>query len=282
MATNINPPTLKKIFQINRYQISVTYFITILENLFELLYPWAIGIAINGLFQQKYLTLLPLFGAWFSHIVVGLLRQIYDTKVFTKIYSKLVTSIISDQDKRGVATSKIIARSYLSRELVIFFERDIPTMITTLFGFFGALGMLFIYDLSIGSYCLALLVPLIIINFFYSRKSRYFNSQLNNQLEQEVEILSDRHPDRIAHHYSSLRQWRIRLSNAEAKNWGTIQLLIMGIAVAVLLHTVKLPHINTGDVYAIVSYFFSYLESLDKIPFLVQQFGRLQDINERI
>ncbi len=142
--------------------------------------------------------------------------------------------------------------------------------------------MLFIYDLSIGGYCLALLIPLIIINLFYSRESRYLNCQLNNQLEQEVEVLSDRHPDKIIQHYSFLRQWRIRLSNAEAKNWGTIQLLVMGIAVAVLLRTVRLPRINTGEIYAIISYFFNYLESLDKIPFLVQQFSRLQDINERM
>lgn len=282
MVNSSTSPTLNQLFQVNRYQISFTYFLTLLENLFELLYPWAIGIAINGLLQEKYLTLLPLFGAWFAHIVTGLLRHVYDTKVFSKIYAKLVTLVIFKQDKRGVETSKIIARSYLSRELVDFFERDIPTMITTVFGFFGALIMLFIYDLSIGGYCLALLIPLIIINLFYSRESRYLNCQLNNQLEQEVEVLSDRHPDKIIQHYSFLRQWRIRLSNAEAKNWGTIQLLVMGIAVAVLLRTVKLPRINTGEIYAIISYFFNYLESLDKIPFLVQQFSRLQDINERM
>lgn len=282
MLSNYSTPNLKQLFQVNRRSILLTYFLTVIENLFELLYPWAVGIAINGLLQGKYLTLLPLFGAWFAHIVTGLFRQVYDTKVFTKIYGKLVTSMVLEQDTRGVQTSKIVARSYLSRELVDFFERDLPNLITALFGFFGALVMLFIYDLTLGGYCLALLVPLIIINIFYSRKSRYLNSQLNDRLEQEVDILSDRTPDKIANHYSLLRKWRIRLSNAEAKNWGTIQLIVMVIAVAVLLRTVELPKINTGDIYAIISYFFSYLESLDEIPFLVQQFSRIEDIGDRL
>lgn len=282
MINNSKTISLRKIFQLDRWQILFTYFLTIIENLFELLYPWAVGIAINGLLQGKYITLLPLFSAWLAHIITGLFRQVYDTKVFTKIYTKLVTSVILGQDRRGVNTSRIVARSYLSRELVDFFERDMPNLITALFGFFGALIMLFIYDFYIGVYCTALLIPLIVINIFYSRRSRCLNSQLNDRLEQEVDILSNRQENAIVNHYGSLRKWRIRLSNAEAKNWGTIQFMVMGIAVAVLLRTVKLPGINTGEIYAIISYFFSYLESLDKIPFLVQQFSRLEDIGERI
>lgn len=140
---NNTSPTLKKLFQAHRYQISVTYLLTLLENLFQLLYPWAIGIAINGLLLNKYLTLTPLFVIWFAHIITGIIRQVYDTRIFTTIYSNLVTSVILEQDKRGVATSKIVARSDLSRELVDFYERDFPNIITTLFGFFGALVMLF-------------------------------------------------------------------------------------------------------------------------------------------
>ena len=274
--------TLNKIFKIDRYQISFTYLLTFVENLLELLYPWAIGIAINGLLQGKYITMLPLFCAWLAHIVTGLFRQVYDTRVFSKIYNKLVTATILEQKRLGIDTSKIVARSYLSRELIDFFERDVPEIVTTLFGFFGALVMLFIYDLQIGSYCLSLLLPLIVVNIFYGRKSRYLNSRLNDRLEREVDVMCDMQPKKIAHHYNMLRKWRIGLSDAEAQNWGTIQLIVMGIAVGVLLRTVKLPNINTGEIYAILAYFFNYLDSLDSIPFLVQQFGRLQDINERI
>jgi ABC-type multidrug transport system fused ATPase/permease subunit len=274
--------TLQGLFSTYRWPILRTYGLTLLENLFELLYPWAIGIAIDGLFKGNYVNLLPLAIAWLTHIITGVIRQIYDTYTFTHIYSNLATTVVLEQDKQGVSTSQIVARSALSREFVDFFEYDVPQIITTLFAFIGALVMLFLYDRQIGGYCLTLLIPLLVVNRVYARRSRHLNQKLNDQLEAEVEVLSDRVPKSIYLHYSLLAKWRVRLSNAEAANDGLMQLFIFGLSITVLIRMVALPHIQSGDIYAVTAYLWNYVESLDKVPRLVQQFSRLQDIGDRM
>jgi hypothetical protein len=45
---------------------------------------------------------------------------------------------------------------------------------------------------------------------------------------------------------------------------------------------VAIPGVKPGDIYAIISYTWSYRQSLDLIPTLVQQLSRLQDIGDRM
>lgn len=274
--------TLQGLFSSYRWSILRTYGLTLLENLFELLYPWAIGVAIDGLLRNDYASLLPLAIAWITHTITGVSRQVYDTSIFTRIYGNLATSVVLEQARRGVSTSQIVARSALSREFVDFFEQDIPQVITTLFSFIGALVMLYLYDWQIGNYCVTLLLPLLVINHLYARRSRRLNQQLNDQLEAEVEILSQRAPAAIDLHYRLLAKWRVRLSNAEAANWGVMELFVIGLSLVVLVRTVTLPQTQPGEIYAVIAYFWNYVSSLDDVPRLVQQFSRLQDIGERM
>jgi ABC transporter transmembrane region len=52
---------LKSLFQANHKSILFTYGLTLLENLFELLYPLAIGFAIDRLLKGNYLSLIPYY-----------------------------------------------------------------------------------------------------------------------------------------------------------------------------------------------------------------------------
>jgi ABC transporter transmembrane region len=281
MNTNLEK-TLHHIFSKYRGSILLTYGLTLLENLFELIHPLTIGIAINGLLQQSYGSMIPFAAAWLVHALMSVFRQVYDTRIFSRIYTNLATSTVLEQTKQGIPISQIAARSSLSREFVSFFERDIPEIINSLFGFVGALVMLFIYDWQIGFYCLLLLLPLSIINYAYSRRTRLLHQRLNDQLESEVSVLSCQQPDTIQFHYTALAKWRIRLSNAEAMTWFILEIFIVGVFAAILIRTVTVLGVKTGDIYAIISYTWNYRQSLDRVPFLVQQFNRLQDIGSRI
>jgi ABC-type multidrug transport system fused ATPase/permease subunit len=273
---------LRSLFLSNRWSILLTYVLTFLENLFELLYPLAIGFAIDGLLKGSYMNLMPLFCTWFAHIITAISRHVYDTRVFTRIYSDLATTFVVQQSKQKTAIAQIVARSALSREFVDFFERNVPQIITALFGFVGALAMLFFYDGQIGLYCLALLIPLLVVNLIYARQSRRLNENLNDQLEREVEIIATCHPETVQSHYTLLAKWRVRLSNAEAVNYGLMELFTIVLAATVLIRTIAIPGIQAGEIYAIISYLWNFLTSLDDVPVLVQQFTRLQDIGDRM
>ncbi|MGQ0639867.1 MAG: ABC transporter six-transmembrane domain-containing protein [Gemmatimonadaceae bacterium] len=277
-----SPSTLGRIFSTYRWRILLTYGLTLLENVFELLYPFATGVAINGLLSGNYSSLLLLLSVWSAHLISGTFRKVYDTYIFTGIYSDVATAVVLEQGSRGVPTTQIVARSALSREFVDFFERDLPLISTTLIGFAGALVMLFSYDVRIGFYCLAALAPLLVLNGLYARRSQELNKSLNDQLEREVDVLTARRPEVVRTHYTLLANWRMRLSNAEAANWGVMELFVIGLAAAVLIRAVALPGAQAGDIYAVIAYLWSYIGSLDNVPFTVQQLSRLRDLGYRM
>jgi hypothetical protein len=273
---------LGAIFGDYRGRILATYGVTILENLFELLYPSVTGIAVNGLLKHNLTGLALLLGVWIIHTATGVFRQSYDTRVFASIYTGLATRTVFDQDKMGVSTSQIVARSSLSREFVNFFERDIPSTVNSVFGLFGALILLLFYDAWSACFCLILLIPLAILNWRYSRRTLTLNRRLNNQLEREVAVLTRRSPGRVLGHYRLLAKWRIFLSDAEATNWGIMELFNIGLAAAVIMRIASLPKIESGTIYAMLAYLWNFIGSLNNVPALVQQVSRIKDIARRM
>lgn len=272
---------LGNVFSKNYPSLLATYGLTFLGNIFELLYPLLIGHAIDDLIQQKYIGIVSLASLWLVHTVVEVLRNIYDTITFTQIYNNLAVSIVLSQHQQGVAPSQIAARSALSREFVDFFERDVPKLVTSLFSLIGSLVMLLFYDLQIVSYCLLILIPIILIQRVFIKKSLAINYQLNNQLEREVETLTSGNQDLVNSHYKKLANQRIKLSNMTALNWGATELLIIGMFILILLRT-RILNLHTGDVYAVIAYAWNYRLSLDILPAIVQQLSRLKDIGARM
>ncbi|MDX1977099.1 MAG: ABC transporter six-transmembrane domain-containing protein [Pseudanabaenaceae cyanobacterium bins.68] len=272
---------LSNVFSKNYTSLLATYGLTFLENIFELLYPLLIGHGINDLLEQKYIGIVSLAGVWFVHTGVEVLRNIYDTMTFTRIYNNLVVSIVLNQHQQGVSPSQIAARSALSREFVDFFERDVPKLTTSLFSLIGSLALLLFYDLQIVSYCLFILIPITLLQRVFIKKSLAINHQLNDQLEREVETLTSGNQDLVNRHYKKLASQRIKLSNMTALNWGVTEVLIIAMFILILLRT-RLLNLHTGDIYAVIAYAWNYRVSLDVLPAIVQQLSRLKDIAERM
>ena len=273
---------LQTIFGKYRGRILATYSVTFLENLFELFYPSLTGLAVNGLLRRDFAGLGFLLGVWFVHTAIGVFRQSYDTRVFASIYTGLATRTVFEQEKMGVSTSQIVARSSLSREFVDFFDRDIPSTVNSVFGLLGALVLLLFYDAWSAVFCLMLFVPLAILNQRYSRRTLALNKRLNNQLEREVAVLTRRSAARVQGHYKLLAKWRILLSDAEAKNWGTMEIFSIALAAAVIVRISSLSHIEAGTVYAMLAYLWNFISSLNHVPTLAQQLSRLKDIARRM
>jgi ABC-type multidrug transport system fused ATPase/permease subunit len=273
---------LQTIFGKYRGRITISYIVTFAENMFELCYPSLTGLAVNGLLKHDFTGLWLLLGVWLAHTATGVFRQSYDTRVFAAIYTDLATRTVSEQETKGFSTSQIVARSSLSREFVNFFERDIPATVNSLFGLLGALVLLFFYDAWSAGFCLMLLVPLAILNRGYSKRTLTLNQRLNNQLEREVTMLTQRRPSRVFGHYRLLAKWRISLSDAEATNWGIMELFSIILSAAVIIRVASLPHIEPGTIYAMLAYLWNFLASLNHVPALVQQLSRLQDIARRM
>ncbi len=269
-----------------RWRIGLTYLLTFIEDLLELSYPWATGLAIDGLLTDKLWEAAPLIVAWTLRSAIGLFRQMYDTRLYTTVYNTIVEETILRQRTAGIRATTVAARSAMSRDFVTFFEKDVPVVVTSIIGIIGSAAILFWYDLVIGAIAASLFVPVIAVNRFYVRLTLRLNEGLNNQLEQEVQAIDKAEPEPLKHHFGQVRTWRIRLSDAEAYNWTFIEVLSIFVFVAVLVRATYLEpgpdDIFAGQIFAILTYVWRLMENLDNVPQIVQQITRLMDIRKRI
>jgi ABC-type multidrug transport system fused ATPase/permease subunit len=265
-----------------RWRIALTYALTVIEDLLELSYPWATGLAINGLLAQDYRMIAPVMIAWVLHTAIGCARQMYDTRLYTEVYNTVVIDTVLRQRHSGIEPTKVAARSAMSREFVTFFEKDMPVVLNTTVGIFGSAAILFHYDLVIGVVAALLFIPVAIINCRYMRRSLMLNQGLNNQLEDEVQVIEGAQEGAVIRHFAEVRAWRIKLSDADAFNWTAIEGLSVVVFLLVLLRVAHLSNTDVGTIFAIFVYVWRLMENLDMTPQIVQQLMRLKDIRHRI
>jgi ABC-type multidrug transport system fused ATPase/permease subunit len=265
-----------------RWRIAFTYALTVIEDLLELSYPWATGLAINGLLAQDYRMIAPVMIAWVLHTAIGCGRQMYDTRLYTTVYNTIVIDTVLRQRQVGIEPTKVAARSAMSREFVTFFEKDMPMVLNTLVTIVGSAAILFWYDLVIGAICALLLIPVATLNRRYMRRSLMLNEGLNNQLEHEVRIVDAAREADVARHFGDVRAWRVKLSDADAFNWTAIEALSILVFLLVLLRVAYMPDADVGTIFAIFVYVWRLMEKLDLMPQIVQQLMRLKDIRRRI
>jgi ABC-type multidrug transport system fused ATPase/permease subunit len=280
-----SPPTsaTQAVLRAERWPIALTYAVTLVENLFALAYPFTIGLAIDGLLPGHGLVALgPLVSVWALHIVVGAARQVYDTRVFARIHAELATGTVVRQRAAGYGTAEIAARSVMTRELVDFFEREVPTMATAVIGLVGSVAMLIFYDMLTGLIVAALLLPVFTVYRVFGRRAHALNRDLNNETEREVNLIVAGRLGPLASHFRRRGRLRVRLSNAEAASWSLVELFSIGAVVLMLLRSTSLPGIGAGELYAMLAYVWRVLEGLDQVPMLVQRLGRLIDIRRRL
>jgi ABC-type multidrug transport system fused ATPase/permease subunit len=266
----------------HRFRLTLTYALTLTEYACRILYPALIGYAIDQLLKGNMWGLAPLLGTWLFHATIGLGRQVYDTYAFTHIYNEMVIETVERQRNRGVESEKIAARVSLSRELVDFFQYEIPALTASVILFLGSIIMLFAYDVVIGIYAAIALIPISLAYAWFGKRSYRLNRGLNNRLEREVEIVQSRPLAQVARHLLRARKWRISISNAQAGTWSVIELVMLVLTAATLTRLAGIDGITPGIIYAVIAYIFDYYESVNDLPIFIQNTSRAWDIGERI
>lgn len=267
----------------HRSRLLFTYFLFTLEMLGALMRPFFLGEAINDLLKGSYHGLIVLSLVHVGWLIIGTLRHMYDTRTYSAIYVSLVTKFLSRRIEKS-NVSKLSAHSNLAREFVDFLEFDLVYVIEAAYNIFGSLVLLFFYDSAVVVLCLAVLIPVVFISRVYGKRMMYLNKKKNDELEQQVNIISEGDRHAMHTHYNNLRKWQIRISNQEAWNFGFMELLVMIVLGASLLITYKAsgPAIAAGNIVGIFFYVTNFTKGLDTIPYTVQRLTSLSDITRRI
>ena len=274
---------LKNIILKYKFKLLLTYSIFGLEMLANLLRPFFLGEAVNGILAGSYNGLIYLGLVHIAYMVFGTIRHMYDTRTYTGIYTALVTKMLAR--RFGSADiSKLSAHSNLARDVTDFLEYDLNFIIEAAYNIVGSLLLLYFYDHSVVMVCLAVLVPVSVISYRYGQRMEELTKSKNDELEKQVDIISTQDSEAIKHHYVALRRWQIKISDKEAFNFGIMELLVLPVIIISLLLTAS--HVGTtikaGDIIGIYNYLLKFISGLDTIPYSVQRFTNLKDITQRI
>lgn len=274
---------LRNLMNKHRNQLVFTYILFSLEMLGGLLRPFFLGLAINDLLKGSYQGLIVLSIVHVFTLIIGTLRHMYDTRTFSAIYVSLVTKFLSRRIYKE-DVSKLSAHSTLAREFVDFLEFDLVYVIEAGYNLFGSLVLLFFYDSSVVLLCMSVLVPVVLISRVYGKRMMYLNKQKNDELEQQVDVISGGDKTIVHNHYNNLRNWQIKISDKEAMNFGFMEFLVMIVLGASLLITYKSSGsaILAGNVVGIFFYVSNFAKGLETIPYTVQRLSSLTDITKRI
>jgi ABC-type multidrug transport system fused ATPase/permease subunit len=274
---------LRSLMKKHKYQLILTYCLFSLEMLGSLLRPFFLGEAVNDLMHGSYHGLIMLSIVHLSYLIIGTIRQMYDTRTFTAIYSSLVLKFLNRRINKA-QISKMSAHSTLAREFVDFMEFDLVYVIEAMYNLFGSLVLLYFYNHTVVLVCLAILIPVSAISFFYGRKMKRLNRLKNDELEKQVDIISSGDKRNMQQHYSNLRKWQIRISDQEAWNFGFMELMVIVVIAAALFvtHSVIGTTILAGNLIGIYNYILKFVSGLDTIPYTVQRLTSLTDITRRI
>ncbi len=275
-------PILFALSRDDRLAIAGTYGLTLLENLCMLAYPAITGWAVDGLLKGSYRGLSALIAVWLVHLVAAFVRQRYDTRVFMGLYARLAVDTVAEQRRRGHGTSIVSARVEMMRDMVGFFEEDVPAMFSQVVTVIGSLVMLFTYDLEAGFIAMAVLLPMGLVNGWYWRRALHLHRGLNDQIEREIEDIEAARPLRLRRHFGRVRRWQVQLSDSESWTWTVTELATIVALVVLLIDFTRSPAFSAGAIYAVLAYVFDYLEGLDHAPTLVNNVARLRDTRSRL
>lgn len=274
---------LKKLMQKHRFRLIITYCLFSLEMLGSLLRPFFLGVAVNDLLKGSYQGLILLSAVHIAWLVIGTVRHMYDTRTFSAIYTSLVTRFLARRyAKKDV--SKLSAHSTLAREFVDFLEFDLAYVMDALYSIVGSLVMLYFYDISVVGICFAILLPVIAISYFYGKKMKRLTMLKNDELEKQVNIISEGNSEYVKVHYNRLRKWQIKISDKEAMNFGLIEIMVVLVIAASLLISTNVfgTTMLAGNIIGMYTYILKFVSGLDTIPYTVQRLTSLSDITRRI
>jgi hypothetical protein len=170
----------------------------------------------------------------------------------------------------------------MSREFVDFFELHLPALFRAGWSFVGALVMLLYFDRMLALLCVGLLLPAGLLNWWYGRRTLFLSGMLHGEQEREVEVIERHRTPEVRDHYGKVRNWWVRLSDAEAINTGVMELFVLVLIVAGLVHYCTTPDVTTGDVFAAFRYLLTFVTAIDGLPALVKHVSRLRDVARRV
>ena len=244
------------------------------------LIPLMIGRSIDGLLSGEWSDFVTLAIVFAFLLISATGRRIYDTRVYGTIRVELAKSLVSRSADKSI--SVVNARVLMGRELVDFLEHEAPESMTAVIQIIVSVGILLAFHgaLALSASC-ATLIMLLIYALFAKRFFR-LNGNLNAQTESQINVLESAERTRITGHFLKLRKHEVQLSDTESLVYGVIFLVLLTMLSFNLWFAATQSGASPGEIFAIVTYSYEFVQSAVVLPLALQSLTRLKEITARI
>jgi len=266
-------------------------FFLFLENFTWILEPSFFGKLLDALIDRfydddlkmNYVFPLSLWiGIYILNTLGGASSRYFSGKVYSNLYVDIAEEIILSSTQNSYPPSKALARTDLAKDYITFLKDRIPEVIWQISATFGGIAALYFYDWRIAAICFAVIFPIVYIYNRYRKNVVDLQKDLHDNREDLFKLLANNNPEAIKDYYRRMVLPQTRISKWNSLNFTITKLLMMGIFVAVLFICVDVDKFSTGNIYAIVSYLWTFILSTDYLPGLMESITSLIDINNRM
>jgi ABC-type multidrug transport system fused ATPase/permease subunit len=274
---------LKELFKNNRGSLFFVYLLFFIESLLSLIYPMILGNSIDEFISGNYYYIINLVLVLGGFVYFSYLRRIYDTRVFSTIYRKMILRYIGSEIDKNEKTSVINARTNMLNTVVSFFEVDLPYIFYSLFSIIGSVFIImFYYNVLIGLFILVFLIPIYYISEYFRKLLSVKYNESNNINEKDVEVIDSKDKLNIKHHYILKNLLSIQISNIDARNNLFNYSVNYLVIVIVLILFIIFDDPTIGIIMGLYNYVLNYISGVGMIPNLILRYEYLKDVLNRI
>jgi|WetSurMetagenome_2_1015567.scaffolds.fasta_scaffold26389_3 ABC-type multidrug transport system fused ATPase/permease subunit len=275
-----------------RKGISIAIGLVVIEHIAWIVEPALFGKVIDALIDRTTLqgiglndTLRPLFlwiGVFIINSGTGAVRRSVDQRIYLTMFTQLATDISSVAVEKKFRPSKTAALAQLSEQYITFFQYRIPEIIEQTIQIGGTIIALAMFDWRISLTCLTIIFPLLIISRIYILKVGAIQKDFHDTYEDTYDIFTTQKPEEIQAYYQKSANFKQKIANWGALNFGVMRVILLGIFLGVLYIAIDLDAFTTGSIYSIVAYIWTFITSSEYLPELMESWTSLKDISSRL
>ncbi len=272
-----------------KYSIALVLSFVLIENVSFIIEPTFFGKLLDSLIDHFYdheradymFPLIIWIIVYLINVVGGTLHRLFNGIVYSKMYSNIATDVVLKSNCREDQFSKILVRGELVKEYITFFKERLPEVMWQLSATAGAIIALFFYDYRIALICLAIIIPIGIINNLNRKKVISLQKDIHDNQEELFHLIETRDVSKISKFYGNTITPKIMIARWNAFGYSSVKILLVVIFVGILFLCIDVDKFTTGRIYSIVAYLWTFIASTDYLPELMESIASVKDLNTR-
>jgi len=264
-----------------RWSLLLIYFYIVLVEVIHLVEPYILVKSIDVLLKKEYGWLILFFTTSIVSNLLFFKRMLFDTKIYTKIYNKIVFKYLrSNKDSN---TSTRVARTEMTNQIVGFLEHEIHYYISSVLSVFGSLFFIFLQHTPTGLVVLSCTIPITFIVFKFYKKIGQGTKILHSHYEKKMSTMDTNSMPLIESFFKRRARLIVYQSTIQGKNWFSLNSTKMCFLIlALFVFTHNNINLTQGQAISMYAYINQFLISLLSIPVGMETFTRMKDILHRI